>query len=160
MFDEFMGLPLHPLVVHAAVVFVPLLCLLAVAYALVPRVRVFVGWAAAALAVIAPVVAWVATRSGLALEQKLISQGFSGDILTKISEHRQFGERTFYVSIPLGLVTLALVLLTGTRAGRARTIPGWASVVLAAAVVVLAAVTAYYVFRTGDSGARAVWETS
>ena len=159
MFDEFMGLPLHPLVVHAAVVFVPLLCLFAVVYALVPRVRGAVGWAAATLAVLAPVVAWVATQSGKALQAKLISQGFSAEILAKVAEHKQFGDRTFYVSIPLGIMTLVLVFLTGTSAARARAVPAWASIVLAVVVVALAAVTAYYVFRTGDSGARAVWET-
>lgn len=159
MFDEFMGLPLHPLTVHAVVVFVPLLCLLSVVYALVPRVRGAIGWAAALLAVAAPLTAWVATRSGLALERKLIAQGFSGEILTKITEHSRLGDRTFYFSIPLGLVTLALVYLTGTSAARARRMPSWASVAFAVVVVVLAAITAYYVFKTGDSGARAVWET-
>ena len=36
MFEEFAGIPAHPLLVHAAVVFVPLLALAAVAYAFLP----------------------------------------------------------------------------------------------------------------------------
>jgi hypothetical protein len=157
VFDEFMGLPVHPLLVHAAVIFVPLLCLLAVAYAVVPRVRAMTGWAAAALAVAAPFAAWFATLSGKELEQKLLSQGMSGPIVQQINDHQGFGDLTLYVSIPLGLVTLLMVFLHGIRSGRARPIPSVASIVLAVITVGLAAFAAYYVFKTGDSGARAVW---
>ena len=45
MFDQINGLPVHVLVLHAAVVFVPLLALGAVVYALVPRWRPRMGWA-------------------------------------------------------------------------------------------------------------------
>src|SRR3712207_2115532 len=37
VFDQFNGMPVHVLLVHAAVVFVPLLVLAAVVYAVVPR---------------------------------------------------------------------------------------------------------------------------
>ena len=39
MFEEFQGIPAHPLLLHAAVVFVPLLALATIAYAFVPFVR-------------------------------------------------------------------------------------------------------------------------
>ena len=157
MFDEFMGLPVHPLLVHAAVVFVPLLCLLAVVYAVVPRLRAMTGWAAAALAVAAPFAAWFATLSGKELEAKLLAQGMSGPIVQQINDHQGFGDRTLYFSIALGVVTLLMVFLYGTRSGRARTIPSAASIVLAVITIGLAAGTGYYAFKTGDSGARAVW---
>ena len=41
---EIAGLPLHPLVVHAAVVLIPLTALLAVAFAVLPRWRWLVRW--------------------------------------------------------------------------------------------------------------------
>ena len=41
---EINGLPLHPLVVHAAVVFLPCAALLALVYAAVPRWRWAVRW--------------------------------------------------------------------------------------------------------------------
>jgi hypothetical protein len=44
MFRAFMGLPLHPLAVHAAVIFVPLLALGSAGYAVLPRVRRRLGW--------------------------------------------------------------------------------------------------------------------
>jgi hypothetical protein len=99
VFDEFNGLPMHPLVVHAAVVFVPLLCLLAVVYAVVPRVRLMVGWAAAALAVGAPIAAWVATRSGAALAETR----YADQIPPAVQDHQQYGDRAMYASIALGL---------------------------------------------------------
>jgi hypothetical protein len=153
VFDEFNGLPMHPLVVHAAVVFVPLLCLLAVVYAVVPRVRLMVGWAAAALAVAAPAVAWVATRSGAALAETR----YAGQIPPAVQDHQQYGDRAMYASIALGLVTLVLVFLTRTTGGTARPLPSWAQAALAVVVVVLAAVTGWFVFLTGDSGASSVW---
>ena len=153
MFDEINGLPAHPLVVHAAVVFVPLLCVAAVAYALVPRVRSAVGWAAAGLAVAAPGAAWFATLSGDALQRSLYAE----EVPPEVVDHQGYGDLTLYVSIGLGLATLALVYLTGTRAGRARSLPAWVAMALAGVVVALALVTGYFVVQTGDSGASSVW---
>jgi uncharacterized membrane protein len=153
VFDEFNGLPLHPLVVHAAVVFVPLLCLLAVVYALVPRTRPSVWWAAGALAVAAPVMAWVATLSGGALVESRYPQ----QVPPTVHDHQQYGDRTFYFSIGLGVFTLLLVFLTRYPAARARSLPSWVQAVLAVVVVGFAAVTGWFVFLTGDSGASSVW---
>ena len=41
---EFHGIPLHPLVVHAAVVFTPLAALSALGFALVERWRGYLRW--------------------------------------------------------------------------------------------------------------------
>jgi hypothetical protein len=50
-----------------------------------------------------------------------------------------------------------MVLASLRRPGN--TLPRAADVGLAVIMVALAAVTGYYVFRTGDSGATAVWGT-
>ena len=76
MFDKFMGLPMHPLLVHAVAVFVPLLVLAALAYAFIPPLRARVGWVAVLLAVAAPVSAFVTMKSGEALERRLIAKGY------------------------------------------------------------------------------------
>jgi len=39
VFEQLLGLPAHPLLLHATVVFVPLLALGTIAYAVVPRLR-------------------------------------------------------------------------------------------------------------------------
>jgi uncharacterized membrane protein len=158
VFDTFMGVPVHPLLVHAAVIFVPLLCLTAVAYALVPRVRVGVGWLAGLLAIVTPFTTWFATLSGNELRNRLVKQGFTGEILTKIDKHSSYGDTTYKLSIALGVVTLLLVVLTGAGI-RPRRIPGWATVAFALVILGLSVATAYYVFKTGEAGAKAVWGT-
>ncbi|NMO50283.1 hypothetical protein HH310_03625 [Actinoplanes sp. TBRC 11911] len=185
MFDQINGLPVHVLVLHAAVIFVPLLALGALVYAVVPRWRSKIGWAVALLAVIAPLSTLVAKLSGTKLYNRLIDQGLSGRGKEILDDHMSFGTTTWWLSLALGLVTLVMVGLTvrsrtpdrtmvnaGAGAGgsggatlaresaaetRTAGVPRIVEIVLAIAMVVLAALAGYYVFRTGDAGATAVW---
>lgn len=155
MFDQVNGLPVHVLVVHAAVVFVPLLAIGAIVYALLPRWRSRIGWAVVLLAVAAPLAALIAKLSGEELQTRLVQQGVSGRGAEIINDHAGYGDLTFWFSLALGVVSLVLVLGTS----RGRTLPKIANLGLAAVMVVLAAISGYYVFQTGDSGATAVWGT-
>ncbi|GAB1643206.1 DUF2231 domain-containing protein [Krasilnikovia sp. MM14-A1259] len=155
MFDQINGLPVHALVLHAAVVLVPMLALVSVIYAFVPRWRPYVGWAAALLAVAAPTTAWVAVKSGEHLYDRLVGQGMQGPVLGILANHMNFGRRTLWFTVALGVATLVMLFFTVARTGRS--LPRPAELVLAVVIVVLAAISAYYVFRTGDSGAHAVW---
>jgi hypothetical protein len=155
VFDQVNGLPVHALVLHAAVIFVPLLAAGAIVYALVKRWRSKIGWAVGGLAVVAPVTALVSMLSGNALFDRLIAEKrVSGAGAEIISDHQGFGQLTFAFSLGLGIVTLILVLMTLRKAG---SLPRVADLGLSVVMVALAAVTGYYVFRTGDSGATAVW---
>lgn len=154
MFDQVNGLPVHALVLHAAVVFVPLLALGAIAYALVERWRTKIGWAVLLLAVTAPITALVAMLSGDELHERLLEQGLKGRGAEVINDHLGFGTRTFWFSLALGVITLVLVLAAQRRPG---SLPRVAGLGLAVVTVALAAITGYYVYRTGDSGATAVW---
>ncbi|MBO4207379.1 DUF2231 domain-containing protein [Micromonospora echinofusca] len=157
MFDEIQGLPAHPLLVHAAVVFVPLLVLLAVAYAVVPRWRPKVGWAVAVLAVATPVATWFAKESGEALEEAFRAKGYPPDILAQIEEHAEYADVLFLVTLALAVVAGLLLFVTSGRP-RVAGLPSWSGWALSGLVVVLAVVAAVYVFLTGDSGAQAVWQ--
>ena len=157
MFDEVNGLPVHALVLHAAVVFIPLLALGAIAYAIVPRWRSRTGWAALLLAIVAPVCAFVTRESGVKLYDRVTGRGISAAGRRILDNHMNFGTLTMWFTIALGVVTLIMVLATLRRPGN--TLPRAADVGLAVIMVVLAAVTGYYVFQTGDSGATAVWGT-
>lgn len=154
MFDQVNGLPVHALVLHAAVVFVPLLALGAIVYALVSRWRAKIGWAVLLLAVVAPITALVAMLSGNELRERLIAQGLKGRGAEIIDEHMGFGTRTFWFSLALGVIAIVLVLATTRRPG---SLPRVADLGLRVVMVALAVVTGYYVYRTGDSGATAVW---
>jgi uncharacterized membrane protein len=156
VFDRIGGLPVHVLVLHFAVVFVPLLVLGAIVYAVVPRLRPRIGWAVFLLAIIAPICTFVAKQSGAKLYDRLVKQGVSGKGKQMIDDHMGFGTMTFWFTLSLGVVTLIMIVLTLRRSA---SLPRAADLGLAVIVVALAAISGYYVFRTGDSGAHAVWGT-
>ncbi|AXO33044.1 DUF2231 domain-containing protein [Micromonospora chalcea] len=157
MFREFNGLPLHVLVIHAVVVLVPLLALFAIAYGVLPRWRHRLDWAVAALAVITPAAAWVATESGEELEGILRAKGYPPDRLQQISEHASYGDTLFWYALGLGAAALLLVLST-SRFVAGRNLPRWLPILLTVAVAVLAGFALVYVYLTGDSGAKMVWD--
>ncbi len=168
MFEEFSGIPMHPLLVHAAVVFVPLLGLVAVAYAFVPTVRPHLRWVLAALALIAPGAALFAKLSGDAFFDRGIARGqITEGFIPVIEEHQSFGLMTLIWTIVLAVISLALVYVVGPRvvpvgagvttgpAWRGNPALRWGLAVVVTAVTVVAF---YYVFKTGDTGAKAVWD--
>jgi hypothetical protein len=167
LFEEFLGIPAHPLLIHAAVVFVPLLALTTVAYALVPFLRPHIRLVLAGLAVLGPGAAIMARLSGDAFFERLRERGrVTEGFLPVIERHQGYGENTMWAAIALGVVTLALVFFIAPSgaalryAGTAGGTGGTRAITLALTVVslVAAAIALYYVIRTGDSGSKAVWE--
>ncbi|TYB63932.1 hypothetical protein FXF51_23045 [Nonomuraea sp. PA05] len=158
MFDEIMGLPAHPLIIHFAVVLTPLLVAVAIAYALLPRWRANVAWAVVLLSLAAPAAVFAARQSGESLKAARFGSA-EGEMAARISAHQSFATPLLMSVLGLGVAALLLVYATRPardsvgrdRFGRAVT------VILSALTVVLAAVSGYYVFQAGDSGARAVW---
>ena len=65
------GLPVHPLVVHATVVLVPLTALVLLLAVLLPRFRAWAGWLPLGLAVVSTALAPISTSSGENLEHQL-----------------------------------------------------------------------------------------
>lgn len=164
MLEEFTGIPTHPLLVHVVVVLVPVLALLAAAYAVVPFVRPHTRWVLGLLALGTPVAALVTKLSGDAFFDRMDRRGdITEGFYPTIENHQDLGNLTLYWTIGLGMITLALVLMVAPRGASSR-FAGWAGssralpLVLGALTLVAAAVSLYYVIRTGDSGARAVWE--
>jgi uncharacterized membrane protein len=153
MFDQINGLPVHALVLHFAVVFVPLLALGAIVYAVIPGWRPRIGWAVLALAVVAPITCYVTKESGQRLYQRVVAQGMKGKALETLNKHMNFGQDTFWWVLALGVVSLIMVVLTR----RAGSLPMIASAAGSVVMVVLAVIAGYYVYRTGDSGATVVW---
>jgi hypothetical protein len=151
VFDEFAGLPLHPLAVHGAVVLVPLLVLASLGYALVPQLRSRLSWVAVLLAVVAPVAAVVAKLSGDALRE-----GLGLPLQGEVADHRDFGTVTMWTTIGLAVLTLVLVgVRRGSGTFRARS---WLVGALTVLVVLAAGTAMVYLVRAGDLGSRMVWE--
>ncbi|MER7590422.1 DUF2231 domain-containing protein [Micromonospora sp. NPDC127501] len=159
MFEEILGLPVHVLVIHAVVVFVPLLAVLAIGYVGLPRWRHRLDWALGLLAVAAPVTAYVAVKSGEALTDALVARGFQGPILDQIFEHSRYGDILLRVVVPLGIVAILLLVATSGHP-RVPQLPALVIPVLAVAAVGLSIAALVYVYLTGHSGAETVWGTT
>ena len=101
MFDLVNGIPLHPLVVHAVVVLLPLATLGTLAIALRPRWRTRYGPLVVAAALVAAVLCPVATSSGEELQKRVGNPG----------EHADLGEALIWFAIPLVVLSAALVWL-------------------------------------------------
>lgn len=146
VFDLIDGLPVHPLVVHAVVVLLPLAVLGTIALAVRPAWRRPYGPLVVGAALVATVLVPVATSSGEQLEKHVGDPG----------RHAELGDQLIWFALPVLVLSALLVLLDRRRGGGAPTRPHLTTLVAAAAVVAgLAA--GVQVYRVGDSGARAAW---
>lgn len=143
MFDTLLGLPVHAIVVHAAVVLVPLMAVLTVLVAVLGRARLRGAWPVVAGNVVTLGAVVVAQQSGEALQRRLPANEL-------ISDHADLGGSMTVFMIGL-LVASVLVALVRRRTG--------AVVVAVGAVAVVAAVAATaWVVVVGHTGAGAVWK--
>lgn len=141
------GIPLHPLLVHAAVVLVPLAAFCVVAAALSRRFRGWAGLLTPLLATAALVTVPLATGSGESLEESVTE--------TPLMEvHTEMGEQLLPWVIGLAVTGWGLWLLArrrGTPTG------GVLPRILVALSLVAALGSAVQVVRIGHSGAESVW---
>lgn len=142
MLDLIFGLPIHPLIVHAVVVLLPLSVLGAIALAAVPRWRRPYGPLAFGVAAVGTLLIPLATESGEALEHRV------GDP----ERHAHLGEQLIWFAVPLVALLALLVWLDRRRPGKAG-----AQAAVAGLLVMAALAVGVQTFRVGDSGARAAW---
>jgi hypothetical protein len=142
---EINGLPLHPLVVHAAVVFGPLGALGALAYLALPSWRDRLRWpmlGLALLAALAIVAAYLTGRNFVSSRPELAQ-------LPGVDTHRHRARLLLLATMGFSVTAVAASWLH-PRPGALRAVAGGLLGVSAVAVLVL-------VVLTGDAGARAVW---
>ena len=148
---EVFGLPLHPLVVHAAVVLVPIAALGALLVAFSARVRTRYGWLVVAFGVAGAASALAARLSGPVLLESLGGGG------PAIMTHQNWGMLAPFPAIVLALALPALLLVDRRRTEER---PAGAAFVLSAALTVAAALVGLVLIGlAGHSGATAVWGT-
>jgi len=142
----FNGLPLHPLVVHAAVVAVPVTALLVLLFVARPTLQARLRLPLLVLAVASALLVWLTAVSGDSLAHALSS---GGPIKALIDKHEAWAGRLQVGTWVLAGLT-AVTVLFGHRAGWLKGLLHGLLVVAAIAVVVL-------VGLTGDAGAQAAW---
>lgn len=153
MFDEITGLPVHPLAVHFAVALLVASVLLAFLF-VVPHTR---AWARLPLLLVSlgtVLFTYVARESGEALERVggQGAQGLGGPVAELVNEHQEASNVLWWLVLGFAVVAVASFVLT-----RERTTGGTAHGV-AAVLVVVAVVLAFFTYRVGDLGAKAVWD--
>lgn len=161
VFSSIGDLPLHPLVLHAAVLGLPVTLLLALLFAF-PRTRNWARWPLAIAAVGSLGAVFVARESGEALAEVLLeNQALGGEAATLVARHSELAGQLFLITIGLAVVAVASAVLVG-RVGGTADAPGnrGRDIALLAVLLVLAAVAAFWVYRVGDLGATAVWNPS
>lgn len=164
--SEFFGLPLHPLIVHATAVLVPLAALVVIGAVLWPRFRAWAGPMPMGLSLIALILTPLSTATGENLEHDVAETAL-------LEKHTEMGEQLLPFTIALFVLSVAFWWLdrrrtatpdpatpdpatpagSATTASRLRTITAVVGV-----LALLAAVgTGVQVGRIGHSGAKAAW---
>lgn len=139
------GLPLHPLVVHAAVVLVPLTALGAVLMAFSVRFSRRFG-----------VLVSVVGAAGLiaTVVSKVSGEDLASEKGTP-QPHADLAGPSPIIVLVLAVLVLALWLLDrGRPTNRSRPVP---AVLLAILTVAAAIIATYWMIRVGHTGAEAVW---
>ncbi|GAB3853181.1 DUF2231 domain-containing protein [Dactylosporangium cerinum] len=151
MLDTINGVPVHPLVVHAVVVLLPLAALGVVATAVRSAWLARFGSVVVATAALAVVTIPLATASGDRLEARVGNPGL----------HAELGDTLLWFALPLLAVAVVLVWRRRRSAAADPASPRAGRPVVTATVSILAVVLAVadlvQVYRVGDSGARAAW---
>jgi cytochrome b involved in lipid metabolism/uncharacterized membrane protein len=147
-FDLVNGIPVHPLVVHAAVVFVPLTALGMIAMAIWPRLSAKLGWLVVASAVLATGFSFAAKESGEVLEGRVGEPGY---------DHAELGDVMPIVAAVLLIAVVALWLIDRSAPADGPAPRRGLRITVAIVGVLIALGNLVWVYRVGDSGAKSVW---
>jgi hypothetical protein len=139
------GLPLHPLLVHSAIVLVPLVAIGALVMSYLPSFSRRHGRLILILAVVAQVSVFLAKMSG---------EAFSEILNKNVEKHAELGEIA-----PLATLPMVVLIYLRWRMDRAGSSIGNATVrrLTSIALVIASLVSLVVIFLVGHSGATSVW---
>ncbi len=156
------GLPAHPLFIHVPVVLIPVSVFGALTMAARPAWLDRYGVLLCLCAIVAMSSMFLAMQAGAALEHALNLQGEAAQLVRQHSHAAHILAIAFTAFTAVLILTFAAHRISGgwpTGLRIADSILGSPTVylILRVVLVVLALVCAFYVFRVGDLGAKAVW---
>ena len=139
------GLPLHPLLVHSAIVLVPLVAIGALVMSYLPSFSRRHGRLILILAVVAQVSVFLAKMSG---------EAFSEILNKNVEKHAELGEIAPLVTIPM-----VVLIYLRWRMDRAGSSIGNAALrrLTSVALVIASLASLVVIFLVGHSGASSVW---
>ena len=144
--NELHGLPLHPLIVHATVVIIPLAALTVLLAALWPRFRAWARLLPAGLSVVGLILVPLSTSTGETLERHVPHSAL-------VQRHTHLADGLLPWMI--GLTAVALVGYAVHR--RDTSIRRIVLIILPVLTAVAVLGTTVQVVRIGESGAKAAW---
>ena len=157
------GLPAHPLFVHVPVVLIPITVVTAIVFMVKPEWFSRYGIALAVVSIVAMSSIFLTLQAGAALRGALNLQGQAANL---ISQHAQAAHYLAYIYVVFTatlIITFAAQRISGgmpTGLGIVDRLlsPKPIFAALRVALVVLSIGAGYMCFRTGDLGAKAVWQ--
>jgi hypothetical protein len=144
MFDTVFGLPMHVLMVHAAVIGLPLIAIVTAVVAARPAWRARWSGGVAALDVAALALVLVTRQSGLTFFERLSRPEVA-------ERHRELADILLWIVV--GLAVLGVLTWAAQRTSRVMLASG-----LAVLLAVAALATVVQTVATGHSGSTAVWK--
>lgn len=147
----FQGIPLHPLIVHFAIVFLLVVAGAQVLAVLLPRFRAWIGWALPVAGVITAVVAKLTTTTGDDLSDTRNTPA--------VERHEDWGERLELLGFTLAAVAVVYWLVTSPwgRAKLGDRLPSWVAPVVGVIAALIGVATIVVTTITGHTGAASVW---
>jgi hypothetical protein len=157
------GLPAHPLFVHVPVVLIPTTIVAAIVFVVKPEWLVRYGIALALVSIAAMSSIFVTMQAGAALRGELHLRGHAATLISEHSQAAHILAIVYVVFTATLILTFAAQRISGGRPTGLGIVDGLLSAksILVALRVVLVLVSlggGYMVFRTGDLGAKAVWQ--
>jgi hypothetical protein len=147
---EILGIPVHPLVVHAAVVLVPLVAIGTLIIAFWPKARARFGWLTAVFSLGGVGATLLARESGEELFESL-----GGEASPTLSSHMSWGNQAFWPAIVMAVALFSMMLaMRGKKVDQRASAWYWVSAVVAVAAAVVSLVM---IIKVGHSGAASVW---
>lgn len=149
--NELFGLPAHPLVVHGAVVLLPLAAIATILTAILPRARRSYALLTFLVALTATTAVGLAQQSGEALEERV-------DETELVEEHTEQGETVLPWAIALTVTAAAVTVTELLRRRYPQLTAARVTAVLILAAVITGGGATWTVVDVGHSGARATWD--
>jgi hypothetical protein len=157
------GLPAHPLFVHVPVILIPTTIVAAIVFMVKPQWLSRYGIALALVSIVAMSSIFLTMQAGAALRSALNLQGEAAKLISEHSQAAHILAIVYVVFTATLIVTFASQRISSgmpTGLGIVDELLSSRAVfnVLRVALVILAIVGGYMCFRTGDLGAKAVWQ--
>jgi hypothetical protein len=157
------GLPAHPLFVHVPVVLIPTTVVAAVVFMVKPQWFARYGIALAVVSIVAMSSIFLTMEAGAALRAALHLQGQAAKLISEHSHAAHILAIVYVLFTATLIVTFAAMRISGGMPTGLAIVdrplsPKSVFTALRVVLVLLSVGAGYMVFRTGDLGAKAVWQ--